>query len=120
MNTIYFVRHGENPANLTREFSHHRVDYGLTLAGIRQAHETAAYFRNQGIDAVYTSPLKRARETAEIIGEALGLPVLEREDFREVNTGRLEDEPPTPENWAFHDGILHDWMHGKPETRFPG
>jgi probable phosphoglycerate mutase len=34
MNTIYLVRHGENPANLTKEFSCRHVDYPLTEKGI--------------------------------------------------------------------------------------
>ena len=38
MNRIYLVRHGENTANLTKEFSHRRVDYSLTPKGILQAH----------------------------------------------------------------------------------
>ncbi|MCB0162068.1 MAG: histidine phosphatase family protein, partial [Caldilineaceae bacterium] len=82
---FYLVRHGENPANLTKEFSYRDVDYSLTPKGVLQAQQTAAYFRNVPVDAVVASPLKRTRETAAIIADALGLPVEVMEDFREVN-----------------------------------
>lgn len=120
MNLLYFIRHGENPANLTKEFSHRKVDYPLTPKGRMQAQQTAEHFRNQGIDEIYASPLKRAFETAEIIGRELGLPVTVREDFREVNVGTLEDMPPSAEAWALHNEIIRDWVDGKSDTRFPG
>ncbi len=120
MNTIYLVRHGENPANLTRQFSYRRVDYPLTEKGVLQARQTAAYLRGIGLDALYSSPLKRAAQTAAIVGEALGLPVTEVEALREMNVGRLEDEPPTEENWALHDRIVEQWRAGEHEVAFPG
>ena len=119
-NTIYLVRHGENPANLTNEFSHKLVDYSLTAKGIKQAQLTAAYFKDKHIHEVYASPLKRAKETAEIIAKKFGLPVGVQEQFREVNVGDLERLPPSKENWGWHDRILQAWIAGKHETRFPG
>ncbi len=119
-NTIYLVRHGENPANITREFSYKLVDYSLTPRGIQQAQQTAAYFKAKNIHEVYASPLKRARETAEIIAQELKLPVTLMEQFREINVGLLEQQPPTDENWGLHDRILQDWIAGKHETLFVG
>jgi broad specificity phosphatase PhoE len=116
---IHFIRHGENPANLTREFSCRRVDYPLTERGIQQARQTAEHLRSRSLAAVYASPLKRASQTATILAEALELPVMIREEFREINVGRLEDEPPTEENWALHDRIFETWLHGDPAVRFP-
>jgi len=74
LHTLYVVRHGENPANLNREFSYKLIDYSLTEKGVRQAEETASFFREKGIDAIYSSPLKRARETAQIIAAPIGSP----------------------------------------------
>ncbi|MFI5274252.1 MAG: histidine phosphatase family protein [Ktedonobacterales bacterium] len=120
MNTVYLVRHGENPANITREFSHRRVDYPLTTRGVAQARQTAAYLREQPITAVYSSPLRRAQQTADIIAAALHLPVTVLEAFRETNVGVLEDQPPTPAAWEFHDGILAGWSAGRRDLAFPG
>lgn len=119
MNTIYLVRHAENIANLTKEFSHKLVDYPLTAKGIVQAEQTTAYFRDKQIDAIYSSPLKRARETADIIARELQLPIGIVEQFREVNVGSLEDRPPDAENWALHERILQDWREGRHATTFP-
>jgi broad specificity phosphatase PhoE len=119
MNRIYLVRHGENTANLTKELSYRKVDYSLTPKGELQARQTAEFFKGKRIDAIYTSPLKRAFETAEIIGGALGLRPTVLEEFREVNVGLLETLPPTAETWAEHDRIVRAWFEGQPELSFP-
>lgn len=119
MNTIYLVRHAENTANLTKEFSHKLVDYSLTAKGIIQAQQTAEYFQDKNIAEIYSSPLKRARETAAIIAQKLHLPVGVVEQFREVNVGSLEGRPPDAENWALHERIMQDWKEGRHETTFP-
>src|SRR5688500_17614247 len=119
-NTIYLVRHGENLANITKEFSHRLVDYSLTPKGIVQAEQTAAYFRDRHVDELYSSPLNRAVETAEIIARAKGLPFTVMENFREVNVGSLEGGPPTKENWQIYTSITEDWFNGKPDSAFPG
>jgi broad specificity phosphatase PhoE len=118
-NTIYLVRHAENTANLTKEFSHRLVDYSLTAKGILQAQQTAEYFQDKSIDEIYSSPLKRAKETADIIAQKLHLPVSIVEQFREVNVGSLEGRPPDAENWALHERILQDWKEGRHESTFP-
>ena len=119
MNTLYLIRHGENPANITKEFSHRLIDYSLTPKGILQAQQTGAYFKSQQIDAIYCSPLKRAIETAEIIGQALGVRPVIMEEFREVNVGALEALGGSPENWATHDSIVQAWFEGQPDVIFP-
>lgn len=119
-NIVHIVRHGQNPANITREFSYCRVDYSLTPLGVEQAHQTAACFARRRIAAVYASPLKRAKETADIIATRLDLPVTVVEQFREINVGELEGQEPTDERWAFHDGIFEQWFAGNPRAAFPG
>ena len=119
MNTVHFVRHGENPANLTRAFSHRVVDHPLTERGVTQARATAHYFREKDIAAIYTSPLLRAQQTADIIGAALSLSPRTIEAFREVNVGTLELSPPCDAHWALHDRIFADWLNGRPSSRFP-
>ena len=120
MTTLYLVRHGENLANLTKEFSHRAVDYSLTDKGRMQAAQTADFFRGQAIDAVYSSPLRRARETAEPIAAAVGRPVTVVEDFREINVGVLEGQPPTPELWQGHNQLLLAWFAGEHDRAFEG
>jgi broad specificity phosphatase PhoE len=118
-NTIYMIRHGENPANITHEFSYKRVDYSLTSKGILQAQQTGEYFKDKQIDEIYASPLKRTRETASYIAQALDLPVTIMEQFREINVGSLEGQPPTDENWELHNRIIREWASGEKDLSFP-
>ena len=119
-NTIYLVRHGENPANITHEFTYKKVDYSLTTKGILQAQQTGEYFKGRDIHEIYASPLKRAKETAEIIAQPLHIPVTIMEQFREINVGDLEEMPPTKENWRLHDRIVEAWFEGRHDVPFPG
>jgi broad specificity phosphatase PhoE len=120
MTRLYLIRHGENPANLTKEFSYRKVDYSLTPKGRLQAEQTAGVLRDQGIAAVYSSPLRRAYETAEYLASALGQDVVVLEQFRELNVGDLEGQPPTPEAWTAHNDVLRAWRRGELDTAFPG
>jgi broad specificity phosphatase PhoE len=120
MNHLYWVRHGENLANLTKQFSSRQVDFPLTSKGILQARQTADYLVEKDIQAIFSSPLKRAKETADVIGEKLGLPVTVMEAFREVDTGEFELHKPTRALWDRHDQILLGWISGDLETGFPG
>ena len=119
MNTVFLVRHGENRANITKEFSCKHVDYSLTEKGVIQATQTARHFRGKRIDSIYASPLKRARETADIIGRELCLPVVMVEEFREVQVGTLELQPVSKALWDVHDAIVQDWWNGRPDSQFP-
>ena len=72
---IYLARHGQNLDNVNGILNGHR-DEPLTQLGEEQAHATATYIKEVGLvfDAVYSSPLKRAFRTAEIIMKDLNLP----------------------------------------------
>jgi probable phosphoglycerate mutase len=127
MSTLYLVRHGENRANLTKEFSCRRVDYPLTDKGRLQARQTADHFvalsalsQARPLQAVYTSPLKRAAETAEVIAGALGLRAQVSEYFRELDVGDLEATGGSAEGWQIHNLVWEAWFRGSPETSFPG
>ncbi len=119
MNRLFLVRHGENKANLTKEFSHRLVDYPLTPKGRVQAEQTAAYLQSFPVSHVFTSPLIRAKETAEVIAAAVDAPVSVLESFRELNVGTLEQVPPSTETWRQHDEIIWAWANGQAEVRFP-
>lgn len=120
MKTIYVVRHGENHANITKEFSHRYIDYSLTAKGREQALQTAEWFSDVRVDRVFSSPLKRAQETAQPIAERWGLPVELVEELREVNVGTLEVEGDLTENWRLHNRIMRGWFTDRPDVRLPG
>lgn len=120
LNRLLLVRHGENRANLTKEFSHRTVDYPLTAKGRLQAEQTAAFLKRYPVAQVFSSPLKRAQETARIIAAAVGAPVEVLEAFRETNVGVLEGQAPTETAWRQHDAIIGAWLAGDVTARFPG
>ncbi len=120
MNRLFLVRRGENRANLTKEFSHRGVDYPLTPKGRLQAEQTGKHLKRFPVSHVYTSPLLRAKETAEVIAAAVNAPLEIFEAFREVHVGDLEGQPPTRAAWAEHDAIIGAWIAGDGGVRFPG
>jgi broad specificity phosphatase PhoE len=119
MLTIYLVRHGENKANISKEFSYKLVDYPLTEKGIVQSKQTAEYFSGISINRIYVSPLKRAMGTANIINELLNVKITVMEQFREVNVGDLEKIKPSINTWKVHNDINEKWLNGNYEISFP-
>jgi broad specificity phosphatase PhoE len=84
--TILLARHGESDWNVEKRFQGHS-DRPLTERGREQAHALADLVASEKIDAVYTSPLSRARETAEIVAAKAGLEPVALPELREVDTG---------------------------------
>jgi 2,3-bisphosphoglycerate-dependent phosphoglycerate mutase len=89
MATLLLVRHGETDWNALGRLQGH-TDRPLNEYGRRQARELAEKLAGEDIAAIYTSDLARARETAEIVGGRLGLPVVVDPDLRERNWGTWE------------------------------
>ncbi|MFN8498558.1 MAG: histidine phosphatase family protein [Anaerolineae bacterium] len=119
-NTVYWVRHGESWVNLSHEFSYRIVDRPLTPKGVLQAQQTAAHFRGTPVAAIYASPLSRAFQTAEAIGAVVGQPVVPLEEFRELNVGRLEEDPMSEASWRTFAGVVTAWWAGDDDAAFPG
>jgi alpha-ribazole phosphatase len=89
---LWLVRHGESTWNEARRFQGAK-DAALSARGRAQAAALAAALPGRGIDAVYTSPLRRARETAAACARVLGLPLTEEDGLREVGLGDWEGLP---------------------------
>src|SRR5919206_4482332 len=87
--TLLLVRHGETDWNAEGRLQGH-TDRPLNDVGRRQARELAERLAGEGADAIYASDLARAKETAEIVGARLGLPVVIDADLREKNWGTWE------------------------------
>ncbi|OGG52722.1 hypothetical protein A2851_03930 [Candidatus Kaiserbacteria bacterium RIFCSPHIGHO2_01_FULL_53_29] len=95
MKTIYFVRHGETEGNTGKLFQ--GADTPLTQRGLDQARTVASRCVKLPITALVSSSTKRALQTAEIIGEKMGLSVESVDLFAEVRrpsrlVGRSKDD----------------------------
>ena len=120
---LLWARHGQNAANLTRTLSYRVYDRGLTDTGRRQAGELAERLAAAGagpIGLLACSPLRRARQTAGIVGARLGLPVgLVLDDLREVDVGDLDGRSDAGA-WDTYTRVLAAWRAGDTRARFPG
>lgn len=87
--TIFLVRHGETEWNKQNRLQGNK-DSPLTASGIKQACAVKKSLEQFVIDHAYVSPLKRARDTLEIILEDRKLEVAVRENLREINLGPWE------------------------------
>ena len=86
MTIVILARHGETDWNRDGIWQGHG-DPPLNDVGRRQAEALAQRMRDAEIDVLYSSDLRRARETAEYVSLALGLPVIADMDLREVDVG---------------------------------
>jgi len=100
---FFFVRHGESTWNAERRVQG-QTDVPLSETGLRQAHEAAKLIAGQPVGAVFASPLRRARHTAEIINATLGLSMTLVDDLMEARLGVLEGK--------VYEAGLGDWDRG--------
>jgi broad specificity phosphatase PhoE len=87
--TLLLVRHGETDWNADGRLQG-QTDRTLSDFGHRQARQLADALAEEELEAIYASDLARARETAEIVGERLGLAVVLDADLREKDWGTWE------------------------------
>lgn len=121
---IFWARHGQNVANLTDTFSYRVFDGELTEHGRRQAarlaERLAASAADDPIRLLACSPLRRARQTAQLVGSVLGLPdAVELDDLRELNVGDLDGRSDA-DAWRIYREVLAAWRAGDQRVRFPG
>ncbi len=89
MTTLYLVRHGTTDGNAQGIFQG-QVDLPLNDLGHRQGEYLAKRFEGVHLDAVYSSPLIRARQTAEFLCRGRDLSPILEPDLMEINAGRLD------------------------------
>jgi broad specificity phosphatase PhoE/ribonuclease HI len=88
--TTILLRHGQTPLSDERRFAG-RGDIPLTATGLRQAEAAAQRLAARGgIDAIVTSPLQRARHTADAVAAATGAPVRVDDAWMELDFGEWE------------------------------
>lgn len=100
---FWFLRHGETDYNAAG-LSQGALDIPLNDKGRAQAQAAAPLLVGQGIVSIVASPMHRARETAELVNEVLGLELTFEPELREVVFGGMEGKPLHP--WFPH------WMDG--------
>ena len=88
-NTFYIVRHGQTNWNILGKTQGHG-NSDLTQKGEEQAFELAKAIKEYPIDYIYSSDLGRAVQTAEIVGDQIGVKVNQTKSLREMGFGDWE------------------------------
>lgn len=98
--TLILIRHGETPYNRDKRYQGHR-DTPLIRKGERQTEEIALRLRDEPLDAIYSSDLKRTRYMAEAINRYHSLKINILPQLREIDFGDWEGKT--------HDEIQEEW-----------
>jgi broad specificity phosphatase PhoE len=89
MTELYLIRHGETPWNIEGRYQG-QLDPPLTTRGRRQAQDAAEQLALLGFEAIYSSDLARAYQTAEALAAKTGLPIQTDPRLREIDQGEWQ------------------------------
>ncbi len=109
---IYFARHGRSEANVTKEISNRGWKHPLTEEGRAQAKALGERLKGEGITRIYSSPVMRAVQTAQMVGIMLQLPFTIVEALRENDNGSLEGRSDDAA-WAIYNQTIAAWLAGE-------
>jgi broad specificity phosphatase PhoE len=115
---VYLARHGQTAYNLERRFQGH-LPVPLDDTGLKQAADLAERASTHEFAALWCSPLLRARETADVVAERIGIEPCEEPRLMETDagdwTGRLFVDVQ-----AEHPDGFAGFINGNPNFAFPG
>jgi broad specificity phosphatase PhoE len=116
---LYLVRHGQTDLNRDSRFRGF-TDAPLNARGRLEAAGAAAVLHGSGIEVIYSSPMPRALQTAEIISEAVGAPVEIDEGFTDIDYGEWQGLTVEEVAQRFGREALETWMRDPAGFTFPG
>jgi broad specificity phosphatase PhoE len=116
--SIWLARHGETTYNARRRFQGH-LPVELSERGVEQARALAEQAAAHGFASLWCSPLRRARQTADIVGERLGLVAIEDARLAETDAGDWTDRP-FEEVLAADPERFAGFVAGAADFAFPG
>ncbi len=117
MTRIYFIRHAESKLNRENRISG-QTDPGLTGEGREHAGLLGERLRENGIELIYVSDLKRAKETADIINSFLGVEIVEDAELAEIHLGEWEGKTPEEIN-RDHSNGYEKWREKPSAVHIP-
>ena len=117
---LYLLRHGESLANVEHLFAARKIDPPLSADGVRQILAQTEALKDVDFDSFYTSPLVRARQSADIVQRQLGITAEETDALREVDVGIFDGRSQKDaQNWSLYKEVLKKWERGLHDVRFP-
>jgi broad specificity phosphatase PhoE len=118
MTELILVRHGQTAWNAERIFRG-RADVPLDSAGVQQAELLGRYLTNWTLEAIYSSPLRRALDTATIIGRSQRMGIQIAEGLIDFDYGKWQSLPEQEVNRLYPD-LLNEWHNNPHNVRTPG
>ena len=115
---LFVFRHGETDWNREGRLQGH-TDTPLNATGLAQAQALAESLRPHRLDAVVSSDLARARTTAQIVADALRVPLFIEAGLRETNVGAAEGLLWADAKMRFGEGLTERW-YSDGDVAFPG
>lgn len=111
--TLYLVRHGETEYNRLRIMQGRRINSVLNATGEAQAEALAMRLADVAFDAIYSSTLNRAGQTAiAVAAYQSNIPVFHLSDLEEMSWGVLEGEPASEKLTAILEDVHKHWQAG--------
>jgi probable phosphoglycerate mutase len=116
---IIFLRHGQAKNNTERILSGRTPGVPLTDKGITQAQQTAELLEDMNISAIYSSPIQRAKHTAEIVGKHNSIDVTIDDRLIELDMGKFTNVP-YDEIFTSHGNVFMKFYNGELEIAHNG
>jgi probable phosphoglycerate mutase len=116
---IIFLRHGQAKNNTERILAGRTEGVPLTDTGIKQAEHTAQLLAEMNISAIYSSPIERAKHTAEIAGKHNSLDVTIDDRLNELDMGKFTGMP-YDDIFKSHGNVFMKFYNGELEIAHNG
>ncbi len=119
MGQIIFLRHGQAKNNTERILAGRTEGVPLTDTGIKQSEHTAQLLEHMNISTIYSSPIERAKHTAEIAGKHNSLDVTIDDRLNELDMGKFTGMP-YDEIFKSHGNVFMKFYNGELEIAHNG
>jgi probable phosphoglycerate mutase len=119
LGSIIFLRHGQAKNNTERILAGRTPGIPLTEKGIDQAEKAAKFLEDMNISAIYSSPIQRAKNTAEIVGKHNSIEVKIDERLIELDMGKFTGVP-YDEIFSSHGNVFMKFYKGELEIAHNG
>ncbi|WP_238527531.1 histidine phosphatase family protein [Candidatus Nitrosarchaeum limnium] len=119
LGSVIFLRHGQAKNNIERILTGRTPGVPLTEKGIEQAEKAAKFLEHMNISAIYSSPIERAKHTAEIVGKHNSLDVIIDDRLIELDMGKFTGVP-YDEIFSSHGNVFMKFYNGELEIAHNG
>lgn len=119
MGSVIFLRHGQAKNNIERILTGRTPGVPLTEKGIEQAEKAAKFLEHMNISAIYSSPIERAKHTAEIVGKHNSIDVTIDDRLIELDMGKFTGVP-YDEIFSSHGNVFMKFYNGELEIAHNG